>query len=174
MREFDLSHQTNLRFSSPKLDVCLCDDGASFPPLESGLEAALDPSLVTLPLVAPSSPYTLRENTMFNMLLPDPPFPLAQLTEFEVGEAFTVNASVDEDDDCYDSDSVSIEVYDSVVTLAGMSYVDVILTVPTSSAMTDDVPLDPLDKPHASSLCSLPSPSPECHNVPSADFHDML
>jgi len=53
---------------------------------------------------------------MFNMLLPDPPFPLAQSTEFEVGETFTVNASVDEDDDCYDSNSVSIKVYDSIVT----------------------------------------------------------
>jgi len=28
VREFDLSHETNLRLSSPKLDVCLCDDGA--------------------------------------------------------------------------------------------------------------------------------------------------
>ena len=55
-REFDLSHETDLRFSSPKLDVCLCDDGASFPPLESGLDAIFDPSLVSLPLVAPSSP----------------------------------------------------------------------------------------------------------------------
>jgi len=99
---------------------------------------------------------------------------LAQSTEFEVDETFTVNASVYEDDDCYDSDSVSIEVHDSVVTFARMSYVDVVLTVPTSSVMTDDVPLDPLDTPHASSLCSLPSPSPECHNVPSADFHYML
>ena len=56
MREFDLSHETNLKFSSPKLDVCLCDDGAFFAPLESGLEAVLDPSLATLPLVAPFSP----------------------------------------------------------------------------------------------------------------------
>ena len=60
MREYDLSHETDLRFSSPKLDVCLCDDGASVPPLESGLETVLDPSLATLPLVAPSS--TLRDN----------------------------------------------------------------------------------------------------------------
>ena len=39
MQEFDLSHETDLRFSSPKFDVCLCDDGASFTPLESKLEA---------------------------------------------------------------------------------------------------------------------------------------
>ena len=99
---------------------------------------------------------------------------LAQSTEFEVDETFTVNASVYEDDDCYDSDSVSIEVHDSVVTFARMSYVDVVLTVPTSSVMTDDVPLDPLDTQHASPLCSLPSPSPECRNMPFADFHYML
>jgi len=98
MREFDLSHETDLRFSAPKLDVCLCDDGASFPALESELEVVLDPSLATLPLVAPSSLSTLRDNTMFNIFLPDPPLPLAQSTEFEVGETFTVNATVDEDD----------------------------------------------------------------------------
>jgi len=40
--------------------------------------------------------------------------------------------------------------------------------------MVDDVSLDPLDAPHTSPLCSLPSPSPECHNMPLADFHDML
>ena len=77
MREFGLSHETGLRFSSPKLDVCLCDDGASLSPLESGLEAILDSSLATPPLVAPSSPITLRDNPTFNMLLPDPPLPLA-------------------------------------------------------------------------------------------------
>ena len=32
-----------------------CDDGAPFPPLESGLEEVLDPSLTTLPFVAPYS-----------------------------------------------------------------------------------------------------------------------
>jgi len=41
MREFDLSCKTDLRFSFPKLDVCLCDNGVSFPPLESRLEAVL-------------------------------------------------------------------------------------------------------------------------------------
>ena len=84
MQEFDLSHETDIRFSSPKLDVCLCDDGASFTPLESGLEAILDPSLTTPFLVAPPSPNTLRDNTAFNMTLPAPPLPLAQSTEFEL------------------------------------------------------------------------------------------
>jgi len=76
MREFDLSHETDLRFSSPKLDVSLCDDGASFTPLESRLEVVLDRSL-TISLVVPPSPSTLRDNTTFNMTLPDPPLPLA-------------------------------------------------------------------------------------------------
>ena len=75
IREFDLSHKTDLRFSSPKLDVCLC--GASFSPLESELEVVLDPSLLTPSLVAPSSPSTLRDNTTFNITLLDPPLPLA-------------------------------------------------------------------------------------------------
>ena len=77
MREFDLSHKTDFRFSGPKLDVCLCDDGVSVPPLGSGLEAVLDSSFTTLPLVAPSSPGILRGNNTFDITLPDPPLPLA-------------------------------------------------------------------------------------------------
>ena len=144
MREYDLSHETDLRFSSPKLDVCLCDNGASLSPLESGLEAVFDPSLCTLPLVAPSPPSILRDNTTFNMLFPDPSLPLAQSTEFKVGGTFSVSVSVDEDDACCDSGSVFIEVHDSVATLVGMSYVDVVITVPTSSVVVDDVSHDPL------------------------------
>jgi len=54
MREYDLSHETDLRFSSPRLDVYLCNDGASYPPLESGLEAEFDPLLTTPFLIASS------------------------------------------------------------------------------------------------------------------------
>ena len=43
MWEYDLSHETNLRFSSPRLDVGWCDDGASFPHVESILEELLYP-----------------------------------------------------------------------------------------------------------------------------------
>jgi len=86
MREYYLSHETNIRFSPPKLDACLCDDDASVSPLESRLEVVLDPSLTTLSLVAPSSPSTFRDNTMLIMTFPDPPFPLTQSMEFEVGE----------------------------------------------------------------------------------------
>ena len=42
------------------------------------------------------------------MFLPDSPLTLAQSTEFKVGETFSVGISVDEDDFCYESDSVFI------------------------------------------------------------------
>jgi len=91
MREFDLSHETDLMFSSLNLDVSLCDDGSSFTPLESRLEALLDPSLMTPSLVGPFSPHTVRNKTMFNMTLPDPPLSLTQSTKFEVGETLSVD-----------------------------------------------------------------------------------
>ena len=47
MREYDLSRETDLRFSSTRLDVNFCDDGDRFPPLESGLEEVLDPPPTT-------------------------------------------------------------------------------------------------------------------------------
>jgi len=76
MREYDLSHETDLRFSSPKVDVCLYDNDAPFSPLESKLEAVLGPPLTTSPLVAPSSTSTSKDNTLLIMTFPDPPFPL--------------------------------------------------------------------------------------------------
>ena len=76
----------------------MSNDGAPFTPLESRLEVVLDPYLTTASLVAPHSPNTLGDNTTFNMTLPDPPLPLGQLTEFNVGESFSVNTSLDEDD----------------------------------------------------------------------------
>ena len=89
------------------------------------------------------------------MTLPDLPLPLAQSTKFAVGETCTVNASVDEDDICYDSDNVFIKVHDFDATLAGRSYVDVVITVPTSYVMVDDVSPDPLDTLHALSLIHI-------------------
>jgi len=77
IQEYDLPHENDLRFSSPKLDVCLSHDAASFTPLECGQEAVLNPSLTTPSLVAPPSPSALRDNTKFNMTLPDPPLSLA-------------------------------------------------------------------------------------------------
>jgi len=55
LREYDLSRETDLRFSSTRLDVTFCDDGESVPPLESGLEEVPDPPPTTLSFVAPSS-----------------------------------------------------------------------------------------------------------------------
>ena len=71
MREYELSHEIHRRFSSPKLDVYLCDDGASFPSLEFKLEVVLDHRLTIPSLVAPSSPSTLKDNTTFIMTFPN-------------------------------------------------------------------------------------------------------
>ena len=70
--------------------------------------------------------------------------------------------------------NVLIKVYDFDAALVGRSYEDVVITVPASFDMADDISPGPLDTPHASPLCSLPSSPPECHNMPSVDFHDML
>ena len=102
MREYDLSLETNVRFSSPRLDVYLCDDGVSYPLLESKLEAKFDPPLTTPSLVTPSLPSTLRDNTTFDMTLPNPPLSLAQSMKFKIGETLGVSASVGEDDTCYE------------------------------------------------------------------------
>ena len=77
MQEYDLSYKTDLSVNFSELDVNLCDDGASSLTLESRLEEVLDPPSTTLPLVAPSLPSTLRDNTSFLMTFLDPPFPLA-------------------------------------------------------------------------------------------------
>jgi len=42
---------------------------------------------------------------MLTMTFPDPPFPLAQSTEYKVDETLGVSASVGEDDTCYESDN---------------------------------------------------------------------
>jgi len=65
-------------------------------------------------------------------------------------------------------------VRDFDATLAGRSYVDIAITVPTSSDMVDDISPDPLDTFHVSSLTSVPSPSLECHNLSITDYHDVL
>jgi len=108
------------------------------------------------------------------MLLPDPLFPLAQLTEFKVGETFSVNATVNEDDICFASDNVVLKVHDSDAALAGRPYMNVMITMPASSDFIDNVSRDPLDTPHAFPLCSLPSPLPECHNMFQGDVFDCM
>jgi len=74
MQQCDLSYKTDLTLSSLRLDVNLCDDGASFLSLKLGLEEVLDVSLTTLPIVAPSLANTLKNNRAPFMTFPDPPF----------------------------------------------------------------------------------------------------
>jgi len=78
------------------------------------------------------------------MTFSDPPFPLAQSTEFEVGETFKVNARVDEDEICYESNSIFIELRDSDASLIERSYVNVMLTMPASSDMVGNISHDPM------------------------------
>ena len=54
---------------------------------------------------------------MPTMTFPDPPFPLAQLMEFEISETVGVGASVDEDVICCKSHYDFIEVHDIDETL---------------------------------------------------------
>jgi len=75
------------------------------------------------------------------MTFSDSPFPLAQSIEFEVGETFGIRASVDEDDTCYESGDALIEVHDLDKTLRRRAYVDVVVTIPTSSNMVEDTSL---------------------------------
>jgi len=108
------------------------------------------------------------------MTLPDPPLPLAQLTDFEVGETFSVKTSVDEGDTCYESNNVFIEVHDFDATLAGRSYMDVMVIMPTSPDPIDIISPDPLAASHVSSSCSPPSPSPKCYHMSIVKHHVML
>jgi len=53
-----------------------------------------------------------------------------------------INTSVGEDDICYESDNVFIEVHDFNASLAGRTYVDVVVTMPASP---NNISPDPLD-----------------------------
>jgi len=172
--EYDLSPETDLSSSASRLDVNLCDDGGSFPPLDSGLEGVLDPPLTTLLTVAPSFPNTLWGSTAFIMTFPDTPSPFVQSTEFEVGETLGVSASVDEDDTWSESDSVSIKVHDFYGTPTGTSCVDVVVAGPTSPDFIDNISPNSLDTFHASSSCSQPSPSPKCYDMSLIDPYVIL
>jgi len=126
MREYDLSPKTSLSSSFSRLDVNVCDDGASFPPLESGLGEIIDRPLTTLSIVAPSLPSPYRSNTALIMTFLDIPSPLAQSMEFEIGETFGVSANVDEDDTWSKSGDVSLEVHDFHETPTGTLCMDVV------------------------------------------------
>ena len=170
----DLSHETDLKLSSARLNVNLCDDGVSFLILESKLEEVLDCPLTILSLAAPSLPRTLRDNIALTLTFSDPTFPLAQSPKFKVGETFGVDASVDEDDICCESDTVLIEEHNLDETLIERSCVDVVVTISPNPDHVDHVSLFPLVFSMLFLSCSLLSLSLECCNLAPIDSHIML
>jgi len=76
--------------------------------------------------------------------------------EFEIGEIFCVDASIDGDDLCLESDNAFSEVHDLDEILDGGSCVDVVAAVSSSLDFIDHLSLNPLDISPTSS-CSLPS-----------------
>ena len=161
-------------FCSPEPDVNLCDDGESFPTLESGLWEVFDHPLTTLPPITLFSPNTLRDNTASLLTFPDSPYPLTQSMGFGVGEIFSIDVSVDEDDFYYGLDNIAIEKHDPNETLVGRSSVDIVFTVLPSLDHDDHVSPDPLAICHVSPSCSLLSHSPECYNWLLVDSHVVL
>ena len=65
-------------------------------------------------------------------------------------------------------------MHDFDVTLEGRLYVDAEVIVTTSPNVVENISPDPLDTFHASPSYSLPSPSPECHNLSLVACHDVL
>ena len=100
--------------------------------------------------------------------------PLAQSTELKVGGTFSVNASVDEDDICYESDNVFIEVHDSDANPVERSYGDVVVTMVAGPDMADNISHDPIGTFHSFSSCLLPSLSLKHYNLSVIACHDML
>ena len=94
--------------------------------------------------------------------------------EFKIGETFGIRASVDEDNNCYESGNAFIKVHNLDATLVGRSHIDVMVTIPTSSNLVDNMSPNPLNAFHALSSCSPPSPFPECRNMPLINYHDVL
>ena len=80
--------------------------------------------------------------------------------EFEGGEIFCVDASVNEDDMCCKLDDACIEVHDLDETLVERSCVDIMVAVSPSLDLVDHISIDPLDIFHAFSSRSLPFPPP--------------
>ena len=126
---------------------------ASFPPLEFRLEVVLDSPLTTPCLVTPSAHSTLRDNPALVMTFLNPPFPVAQLMEFQVGETLGISASVVMNDTCYEPGDTFNIVHDFDVTLVVRSYVDVVIAVPVSSYMVGDISPNHLDTFHAFPSC---------------------
>ena len=131
-----------------RLDLMsICDDGESFPPLESGLEKVLDPPPTTLSFVAPSSfSVSVDEDDM----------------SYELGDM------------SYELGDVSTQVPDCLATPLVSSCVGVVVVASTSPDFIAYVSPDRVDILPVSPLPSLPSPSLECHNFPATDYHDVL
>ena len=102
------------------------------------------------------------------------PFPLVQLTKFEVGETFGINASVDEDDTYCQSDEVFTEVHDLYENPIGNSCVDVMVMGPASPNLVDNIYPNLLYTFYVLSSCSLPSPSPKYRNISLVHYQGML
>jgi len=87
------------------------------------------------------------------MSIPDPPFPLAQLTEFEIGETFGVGASVDEYKICCELEDVFIEVDDLNETPLGKSRANVVVAVPLGLDLINYICPSPVDIFHVFHSC---------------------
>jgi len=119
------------------------------------LDEVPDASLTALHIVAPSLPNTLKDNTALFMTFFDPPFPLTQSTEFEIGETFGVGANVHDNDICCESGDVFIEAQALYETSMGTSCVDFMVARPASPDLVDNISPNALDTFHAFSLCSV-------------------
>jgi len=77
------------------------------------------------------------------MTFPDTTSPLAQSSEFEVGETFGVSARVDEDDTWFELGHVFIEEYDLHETPIGTSCVDVVGVGSANPDFVDNISPNP-------------------------------
>jgi len=104
-------HDTDPSLPSPRLKASLYYDCESSLPLKlnfvddassTGLEAAFDPLLTSLPFVAPSFSGTALDTTVNDLSLLVSPLPLVQCTGLEMGEPPKGYAGVVENDllDC--------------------------------------------------------------------------
>jgi len=107
MRECGLLHETNPNLPFSKLESSLYEDCESSLPLKfngvddaplTNLEEVFDPSLTSLPFVAPSFSSTPIDTSVSDSILLASPLPLAQCTGLEMDEVSRGDASDIEDD----------------------------------------------------------------------------
>jgi len=106
MQECDILHGTDSNLPFFRLVSSLYNDCESSLPLEfnfvddvllTNLEEMFDPTLTSLPLVAPSFSSTHLNTSISDLTLLSSPFPLAQRTRLDMDELSRGNASVIED-----------------------------------------------------------------------------